>query len=209
MVKIILGITPARGGSKEVPRKNIKKCAGKPLIEWTIESALKSKLLDRYIVSTDDKEIADISEQAGAEILQRPEELAKDDTPTLPDVIQHALQQIPADIVVILQATSPIRNDDLIDYSIQKFLRQKADSLASGFICKYKPYGTYTELRQDINGFFYDDGNIYIIKSDLIKKGDRYGKNMAKVFTDKEENIEIDTEFDFWIAEKILEKRMG
>lgn len=200
---MILGITPARGGSKEIPRKNIKIIAGKPLIAWTIEAAMKSKLIDRYIVSTEDEEIAGIARRFGAEVLFRPSELATDDVSTL-SVLQHAIEQIPCDIVVLLQATSPIRSKGLIDECIREFMDNGYDSLATGFICKYTEYGKSELRRQDIPGFFYDDGNVYVINADLIRKGDRYGKKIVRKIISRWENIEIDDEFDFWVAEKVL-----
>ena len=133
---MILGITPARGGSKGLPGKNIKTIAAKPLIAWTIDAAKKSRLLDRYIVSTEDKEIAEISRKFAAEVLERPFELATDEALTL-SVLQHAIKQIPCDIIVLLQATSPIRKPGLIDECIKEFIDNKYDSLATGFICKY------------------------------------------------------------------------
>lgn len=203
----ILGITPARGGSKDIPRKNIKELCGKPLIAWTIEAAKKSRLLDRYVVSTEDREIAEIAKNYGAEVIDRPPELATDEATTL-SVLQDVLKKMDADVVVILQCTSPVRNEDLIDSCIKRFLDTGADSLATGFICQYQEYGTYSERRQDIKGFFYDDGNVYVIKADLIKKGDRYGQKMEKLTIDREQNVEVDDEFDFWIAEQIVGKRL-
>ena len=203
---IILGIIPARGGSKGIPRKNIKEIAGKPLIAWTIEAAKKSKLLNRFIVSTEDTEIANISRKCGAEVLERPTELATDEASTL-SVLQNILTKINADIIVVLQPTSPIRDIDLIDRCIKQFLDKKVDSLATGFICKYKEYGKNTLRRQDIEGFFYDDGNVYIIRADLVKKGDRYGKKIERMEISREQNVEIDDDFDFWLAENILNKR--
>ena len=200
-----MGITPARGGSKGIPRKNIKIIAGKPLIAWTIEAALHSKLLDRYIVSTEDMEIAEVSKKFKAEVLQRPDELATDEASTL-SVIRHAVEQIPCDIVVLLQATSPVKNQNLIDECIKEFIENGCDSLATGFMCKYIEYGKASLRRQDISGFFYDDGNIYVIKADLIRNGDRYGQNICRKIISRRENVEIDDEFDFWLAEKILNK---
>lgn len=204
---MILGIIPARGGSKDIPRKNVKEIAGKPLIAWTIEAAKKSKLLDKYIVSTEDEEIASVAKKCGADILYRPPEFATDEASTL-SVLQHAVENIPCDIVVLLQATSPIRRDGLIDECIKEFLDNDYDSLATGFICKYVEYGKNELRRQDIQGFFYDDGNIYAIKADLIKRGDRYGKKIGRKITSRWENVDIDDDFDFWMAEKILNNKV-
>ncbi len=202
---MILGVTPARGGSKGIPGKNIKPISGKPLIAWTIEAAGESRLLNKYVVSTEDKEIADIAKKYGAEVLYRPAELATDQASTI-SVLQHLIISIPCDIVVLLQATSPIRKKGLIDECIKEYLDNNYDSLATGFICKNVEYGKGEQRRQDIPGFFYDDGNIYVIKADIIKKGDRYGYNIGRKIIDRYQNIDIDDKFDFWLAEKALEK---
>lgn len=202
---MILGITPARGGSKGIPRKNIRTIAGKPLIAWTIETASQSNLIDRYVVSTEDHEIADVVAKYDVEVLQRPVDLATDDASTL-SVLQHAISQIPCDIIVLLQATSPIREKGLIDECIREFIDNAYDSLATGFICKYVEYGKNELRRQEIPGYFYDDGNIYVIKADLILKGDRYGKRIGRKMISKWENVDIDDEVDFWMAEKVLQK---
>ena len=205
---IIVGIIPARGGSKGIKRKNIKELCGKPLIAWTIEAAKKSKLLDRYVVSTEDKEIAEVSKKYGAEVIERPEELATDESLVLP-VLQHVLEKIDADVVVLLQGTSPVRDEGLIDYCIQKFLDSKADSLATGFICKLYEWGKGNQRRQDLKGWFYDDGNVYVTKAELIKKGNLWGDKRERVIISREQSFEIDEEFDFWLIEQIMKKRAG
>lgn len=205
--KTFLGVIPARGGSKGIPRKNIKMIAGKPLIAWTIEAALKSKLMGRCVVSTEDAEIAAVSRKYGAEMLERPKSLATDTATTL-SVLQQVLTQIPADAIVILQPTSPVRNPGLIDACIKKFKTTQADNLGTGFICKFMEYGSYTKRRQELQGFFYDDGNVYVVSSDLIKKNKLHGKKAQRIFTSREENVEIDDDFDFWLAEQILLKRL-
>ncbi len=200
---MILGITPARGGSKGIPGKNIKEISGKPLIAWTIEAAKESQMIDRYVVSTEDEEIAEISREYGADVIERPPELATDETITL-SVLQYVIEKIPCDSVVLLQATSPIRRGGLIDECIRDFIDNEYDSLATGFTCKYIEYGKNNSRRQDIEGFFYDDGNIYVIKADLIERGERFGKKVGKKVISRWENIEIDDEFDFWLAEQTL-----
>jgi len=205
---LILGVIPARGGSKYVPRKNVRMLCGKPLIAWSIEAADASSLLDSYVVSTEDSEIAEIAINYGAQVMDRPQELATDEADTLP-VLLHVLEQIEATTVVLLQPTSPIRDTDLIDRCIRKFLETGADSLATGFTCKYVEYGKNEKRRQDIPGFFYDDGNVYVIRADLIQRGDRYGEHIERVLLDREQNVEIDDEFDFWLAEQVLERRLG
>ncbi len=199
----ILGITPARGGSKGIPRKNIKEIAGKPLIAWTIEAAKESEMIDRYVVSTEDDEIAQIARGYGVEVFPRPAELATDEATTL-SVLQHTVEKIPCDSIVLLQATSPIRRGGLIDECIREFLDNEYDSLATGFTCKYVEYGKNNLRRQDIDGFFYDDGNIYVIKADLIERGERFGEKIGRKVISRWENTEIDDKFDLWLGEQIL-----
>ena len=202
-----LGIIPARGGSKGIPRKNVKMIAGKPLIAWTIEAAKAAGLLDHFVVSTDDPEIAQVSRDYGAEVIDRPSELATDEATTI-SALQHVLSQIEAENIVLLQPTSPVRDKDLIDNCIRKFEKVAADNLATGFICKFMEYGSYTQRRQELKGFFYDDGNVYVVKSELIKAGVMQGSKVERVETTKEQNVEIDDEFEFWIAGQVLEKRI-
>jgi CMP-N,N'-diacetyllegionaminic acid synthase len=204
---MVLGVTPARGGSKGIPGKNIRLCCGKPLIAWTIEAAVRSSLLDRFVVSTEDAGIADTARSHGADVLDRPEALASDTATTL-SVLQHVHSQVPADLVVLLQPTSPVRDPDLIDRCIRRLRESGADSLATGFICRFVEYGV-EHRRQDVPGFFYDDGNVYIYRGELIAKGDPIGRGIERVLLDREQNVEVDDEFDLWLAEKVLERRAG
>lgn len=202
-----LGIIPARGGSKGIPRKNIKIIAGKPLIAWTIEAAKQSKLLDRFVVSTEDAEIAAVSKKYGAEVIERPTKLASDKATTL-SVLHQVLSKIETSNIVLLQPTSAVRDAGLIDKCIKRFQETKVDNLATGFVCKFMEYGTYTQRRQELTGFFYDDGNVYVLKTELIKKETMFGEKTARVLISKEQNIEVDDGFDFWLAEQTLIKRI-
>ena len=204
---MILGVIPARGGSRGIPRKNLRLLCGKPLIAWTIEAAHASKLLDRAAVSTEDPEIADVARRCGAEVLERPRALAADETPML-SVLQHALAQIPADTLVLLQPTSPVRDPDLVDRCIRRFQEAEADSLATGFICRYVEYGTNLANRQALPGFFYDDGNVYVMRAGLVRQGDRHGRRIERVLLDRRQSVDIDEEFDFWLAERVLAERL-
>lgn len=201
-----LGVIPARGGSKGIPRKNIKPIGGKPLIAWSIEAAQQSKLLDDFVVSTEDPEIAEIAERYGAKVMDRPKKLATD-TATSISVLQDVLNRMPAQNIVLLQPTSPVREPGLIDRCITRFKRTGADNLGTGFICHFMEYGTYTARRQDLNGFFYDNGNVYVVKSDLIRQGKMFGKKVERLEISKEQGIEIDDDFDFWMVEQILLKQ--
>lgn len=202
--KKIVAIIPARGGSKSLPKKNIKPLCGKPLILWSIEAAKESKYIDRVVVSTEDKEIGGIAERGGAEVLWRPRELASD-TATTVSVLQHALENIPLDIIVLLQPTSPIRINNLIDRAIERFLESEADTLATGFIRHDYQWGTFNNLpRQQLKGWFYDDGNIYIHKPDYLKQGKWFGQKREQMVIDKYYNFEIDEEVNFFIIENLM-----
>jgi N-acylneuraminate cytidylyltransferase len=205
---MILGIIPARGGSKGIPKKNIRQICGKPLIAWTIEAAQRSRLLDRFVVSTEDAEIARISREWGAEVVDRPQELATDEATTL-SVLQNVLVKNPADTVVLLQCTSPVRDPDLIDRCIKKYQESNADAVATGYMCNLFEWGTYSARRQELSTFFHDDGNVYVIRSENILKGDMFSGKRETVLTDRRCTFEIDDEFDFWINEKILENFAG
>jgi CMP-N,N'-diacetyllegionaminic acid synthase len=225
----ILAIVPARGGSKGLPQKNIKDFNGKPLIYWTIKAAKDSKYINKIIVSTDDPEIAKISESFGAEIPGlRPKELSEDNTPTLP-VIHHVLDQLNRnqsyvpDLIITLQATSPLRNSKHIDEALDLFLNSpSADSLVS---CTKVPHnfnpeslmtlnnysfleyinsGTNLKFsRQDKKIYFARNGAaIYITKYNVIDKGLLVGK-ILPFFMKLSESIDIDNIDDFFIAESI------
>src|SRR3989338_1201278 len=123
----ILGIIPARGGSKSIPRKNIKPLGGKPLIAWTIDAAEQAAVFDRIILTTDDEKIAAVGKQRGIEVpFLRPKELAEDATPTLP-VLQHAVQwlkeheQYEPDAIMLLQPTAPFRQASHIQEAVKVF----------------------------------------------------------------------------------------
>jgi CMP-N,N'-diacetyllegionaminic acid synthase len=201
-----LGLIPARGGSKGIPRKNIKPMAGKPLIAWSIEAAQASKRLDRFVVSTEDAEIAKVARKYGAEVLDRPKKLAGDTASGL-SVIQHALDMIQADAIVLLQPTSPVRRPGLIDECIVRYEKSGCDNLGTGYMCSLFEYGSYTQRRQDLKPFFHDDGNVYVFSAKLIRQGKLFGKKVERFEVPRDHTFEIDDEFDFWLNEKVLEER--
>jgi len=202
----VLAVIPARGGSKGVPGKNIKRIAGKPLLAWTIEHAKASRLIDRVVVSTEDPKIARVARRWGAEVVDRPRALATDKADTLP-VLQHALRRCPADVLVVLQCTSPVRSAGLADRCIAKFLRQRADSLGSVHLDHSYEYGRDMPRRQEIRPRLVDNGSVYVNRADLVLRGDRYGRKIATLVTAREEGFEIDEPFDFWLCEKLLSER--
>lgn len=202
-----LAIIPARGGSKGLPKKNIKEIFGKPLIAWSIESAKKSKLIDKCIVSTDSEEIADVARNWGIEVVMRPPELATDEATTISLVQYHATIFQEANNFIVLQPTSPLRSENLIDTCIEKYVTGGYTNLATGFYCKYKEFGTHNNLRrQDYEGFFYDDGNVYVLSKKLVSQGLWFGDHICKFEIPKYQNFEIDDEIDFLILETLLSK---
>ena len=140
----IIALIPARGGSKGIPKKNIKNLRGKPLISYSIGSAKKTKYINKVVVSTEDKEIAEISREYDAEIIERPEELAEDESSTI-DTILHALEVLRAenynpDIIILLQPTSPLRNAEDIDSAIELFLNSDCESVVSVCEVEHPPH---------------------------------------------------------------------
>ncbi len=166
--KTVLGVIPARGGSKRFPRKNVASFRGKPLLVWTIEAAEKSEYIDTLICSTDDPEAALLATGAGCHLLHRPAELATDEA-TSEDVIRHALKSYPSDIVVLLQPTSPLRTTEDIDACIQMF--------------HVEPIVSYCENRRN--------GAVYICNSQLID----FTKNIP-YFMPQERSLDIDYKED-------------
>lgn len=222
----ILGLIPARGGSKGVPGKNIKPLAGKPLIAYTIEQAKASKLLDRLIVSTDDADIAQTAAVFGAEVpFMRPAELAQDHTGSL-DVVRHALDFFEKsgerfDAVCLLQATSPYRPEGVIDEAIRLFMDKKPDSLVSvrKVPDEFNPHWTFEieergrlristgdkkiiPRRQELPPAYHRDGAIYISSTEAIRdKGSLLGDDIVAFPIDSPKLINIDTMEDWLEAE--------
>ena len=222
----ILAIIPARGGSKGIPLKNIQKLGKLPLIAYTINSAKKSKRVNRIIVSTDNKKIAKIAEKFGAEIpFLRPKEVSKDSSSTL-DVVNHTLQYLEKnesyipDIITILLPTSPFRSSTLIDDTIKSLEKTNATSVVSvlkskeqhafkAFLLKngnLKPFRKdYRKFyqRQLLPDFFHTTGAAYTFWYDTLKKyGHYYGPRMKPIISKEEKmNIDVDSIFDLFIAE--------
>lgn len=221
-----LAIIPARGGSKGIPRKNIKQLAGKPLIYHTIKAALDSKYISRVILSTEDEEIASVAKACGAEISVRPVELAQDETKTAPvlvDVIEQlAKQNYRPDVVVLLQATCPLRDSKRLDEAIELFINNPdCDSVFSvkkigltHALWRENHDGTVLGLydyrhrprRQDLDAHYslmQETGETYIIRTDVLMKiGDFIGEK--PIFHIVDNSVDIDTEEDFKFAEEFL-----
>lgn len=223
--KSVLAIIPARGGSKGVPRKNIRMLAGKPLIAWTIQEALKSRYLDRIIVSTEDAEIAEVAKAWGAEVpFMRPTEFAQDNTPGIEPVI-HAIRSLPVyDYVVLLQPTSPLRCCADIDGCIELCENRKAPSCVSVSEPDKSPYWMFTvdtqgrmsrllELertisrRQELPPVYALNGAVYVAQTlSFLEEKSFVTESTVPYVMSKTDSIDIDTETDFAIAEFFLER---
>ncbi len=221
----ILAIIPARGGSKGVPRKNIRLLCGKPLIAHTIEAALNSEHINRVVVSTEDQEIAEVARQYGAETIVRPAELANDSVPTAP-VLEHVVgylketEDYRADVLVLLQPTSPLRGSHHVDEALETFFGNKYDSLLSvcsshAFIWRLDRDEAYPinydfrdrPRRQDREPEYRENGAIYITKCDMLMREHSFlGGKIGFYHMPEDISIEIDTMFDFWLAEQIMSK---
>ena len=221
--KSVLAVIPARGGSKGLPNKNILELAGKPLIAWSIEAASESKYIDRLIISTDSKEIADVAKQYNCEVpFMRPPELATDDA-NLNDVILHALDMIgdPYDIVIILQPTSPLRDSEDIDHALEFMRDNNVPTVVS--VCKankplnwhfiVKVDGTLKPIlqnkiisnRQECESTYIPNGALYISKTEYFKSTNTFYNDLtiAYIMT-QEKSVDIDSQFDFAIAESLI-----
>jgi len=220
--KKILGIITARGGSKGIPRKNIQILSGKPLIAWTIIEAQKSQYIDKIILSSDDKEIIDISKQWGCEVpFVRPKKFAKDDTSSVIPVL-HAVQQLPGfDYIVLLQPTSPLRSvediDGCIDLCFQKnsniCVSVTSSTINSFLLCKItkslclEPFlqEGFIPRRQDTPELYIINGAVYVAKIDWLKQTQSFltPETMAYVMP-QIRSLDIDTELDMKICEQLL-----
>jgi len=222
----VLGVIPARGGSKGVPRKNIREVAGKPLIAYTIEAALKS-VVERVVVSTDDPEIARVAKECGAEVpFIRPAELARDGVVTeLP--IMHAVQFVEEhgyrpDIVVQLFPTNPLRTAGDIDLAIEKLIETRADAVITvNAVIEHpnwmvrlegdkvrrisaKPIGQ----RQDQEALYIFNAAVIATKRDvLMNEEDIFKKDCRAIVIDRERAVDINTELDMLVAEALLKRR--
>lgn len=224
----ILGIIPARGGSKGLKRKNILPLGKKPLLQYTFESAKNSKLLTKVILSSEDVEIIEVAKGLGLEVpFKRPDNLSQDTTTSL-EVVKHALHYFKEkgelfDAVCLLQPTTPFRESELIDKAIQKFISDSPDSLVSvrEVPHEYNPHWIFEEKdgrlsiatgekeiisrRQELPKAYFRDGAIYLTKASMIlDQNSLYGKNIGFIDTTDSPYVNIDTPSDWEKAESIL-----
>jgi CMP-N,N'-diacetyllegionaminic acid synthase len=227
LIMKVLAIIPARSGSKGIPLKNIKKLSGKPLIEYSINTAHNSKRIDKLIVSTDDKKIAKISKFLGAEVpFLRPKILSTDSSQTI-DLVKHAIKKLEKlnyipDIITILQPTSPFRTFNMIDESINLLEKSNSTSVISVAKIKNHPYSSFSfngeylkpvkknfqkyYQRQLLPELLYPTGGIYTFwTSTLLRYNSIYGSKIKPMIIDDDKvNIDIDNNFDFFVAEMCI-----
>ena len=227
----ILGIIPARGGSKGVPGKNIKILGNKPLIAYTIQAANNAKLLTDVVLSSDDNDIINCAKNYKIQIpFKRPKELATDESPTILTVV-HALnffkeKGILFDAVCLLQVTNPFRTSEFIDKAIVKFQESNTDSLVSVLKVpnEFNPHWLFEKdsadhlkistgekeiitRRQELPETYYRDGSIYMTKTDVIlNQQSLYGTSIAYIESDIENHVNIDTLEDWEKAIKLMNR---
>lgn len=228
----VVAIIPARGGSKGIPRKNLQRCGGRPLLAWSIEAGTRAQTIDRVWVSTEDPEIEQVAGAWGAGTIERPAELAIDTALTDP-VLVHAVQWLEAagdrpDLVVLLQPTVPIRRGGLVDECVLRLLESDADSLLTAYPLHFvwwrengyeydgdtgKPTSPAWRCqcprrprRQDMIArelMWHEDGSVFVTRTDLLlSTGKRLGGRMEVYETER--SVDIDDERDLLIADALL-----
>jgi N-acylneuraminate cytidylyltransferase len=231
----VLAIIPARGGSKKIPRKNIRLLAGLPMIVYSIQAAKESRYISKLLVSTDDQEIAEVARSWGAEVpFLRPQELAGDRVTDLP-VFQHVLQFLEEkenyrpDIVVHLRPTAPLRRAEHIDAAIDLYLSRRPDcvrSIAAATQHPYKMWKTkdgvltpflsylnreeeyFNQPRQALPSAYIQNGSVDIINPEIItKKHSMSGDNLLGFVMDEMDSVNVDQEEDFLLADILLMRR--
>jgi len=226
MAMSVLAIIPARGGSKGIPRKNIKPLAGKPLIAWTIDAAKQANVADRIVVTTEDEEIAAVARELGAEVpFMRPAELATDETPGIGPIL-HAIEQLPRhEWILLLQPTSPLRTHRDIEAIWQLCQSSAASSAVSISEVSKHPYWMFEKddqgklqpfipgrpdivRRQDLPAAYALNGALYLAKTEwLLQQGGFIGPETIGYVMPPERSADLDTEQDWrWVEFLIGQK---
>jgi CMP-N-acetylneuraminic acid synthetase len=224
-----VGLVPARGGSKGIPRKNARLLAGRPLLAYTADAAARARRLSRVILSTEDPEIAELGRSCGLEVpFVRPAELARDETPML-SVVEHALSWLEAqgdavDAVCLLQPTHPLRRSEDIDACIELCEQSGADAVVTIMAVppEFNPHWVYfrsetgelslatgeaapISRRQDLPPAFCREGSVYVTRRDVVlQQGSLYGRRLLGVQVDRARSVNLDTAEDWSRAEAIL-----
>ena len=230
----VLGLIPARGGSKGIPHKNIRPLGGRPLLEYTAKSALAAGRLSRVVLSTEDSEVAEIGRRCGLEVpFMRPVDLAQDATPSLP-VVQHALRWLEEhgdrfDAVCVLQPTTPLREAGEIDACIALLEESGADAVvtvrrvpdefnphwtylrdAHGYLRLYTGQAAPMPRRQDLPPAFHRDGSVYVTRRDVVlDRSSLYGDCLVGYAVDDRPCVNIDTPADWARAEQLILASVG
>jgi N-acylneuraminate cytidylyltransferase len=226
----ILGLVTARSGSKGIPGKNIVSLAGRPLIQYTIDAAKASHSIDSVVVSTDDTGIAGIAKQLGTVVVMRPKALATDTSPVV-DAVVHALDTLKMkgyspEIIILLQPTSPLRSGEDIDRALDIFTGSDAESVISVCEAEHSPYWDFVikndilhpvfeenasgKRRQDLPKVFRPNGAIYIITPKTLRRYNGFITEKCRPYImPRERSVDIDTSFDLFIAECLLNRSNG
>lgn len=219
---MVLAVIPARGGSKGIPRKNVRLMGGKPLIYYAIENAKKCPLIDHVAVSTDDEEISSIAKMYGVEVVTRGEELSGDAV-TLDPVIYDAVLQMETgkgvryDVVVTLQPTSPLLTEKTLTDALRAFQEQDADTFISAINKPHLTWGksdgafvpNYSERknRQQLPPNYLETGAFLITRRDCMTAGNRIGKHSSICEMPEQEATDIDTMEDWFVCQAALNKK--
>lgn len=228
----VLGLIPARGGSKEIPQKNERMLGGRPVLQYTAQAALEAERLARVVLSTDSRTIADLGVQIGVEVpFMRPAELAQDETPMIP-VVQHAIETLESagdsfDAVCLLQPSNPFRSSEDIDGAVGLMEQTGASSVlslvdvgdnhparmkyvsAEGLVVN-PPFAEESEgqLRQTLPKVYLREGSIYLARRDLVmEQNTLQGPDCRAWIVSAERALKLDTLLDWRIAESLLEIR--
>jgi CMP-N,N'-diacetyllegionaminic acid synthase len=224
--KTYLAIIPARGGSKRLPRKNALNLNGKPLVAWSIEAGLKSKYIDKVVVTSDDSEILEIAKQYKADTIQRPIELSND-TATTFDAIKHTIDNCETyDYIVLLQATSPLRNEKHIDEAIELLQSSNSDAVVSVCEAEHSPlwsnklppdsdlsnfldYSIVNKRSQDLDQYYRLNGAIYLcLTRRLSEEKTLFIKDKIVAYRmPQEQSVDIDSEVDLCLASCLINKQ--
>ena len=224
----VAALVPARGGSKGIPRKNVVEVAGKPLIAWTIETALRSSVLDRVVVSTDDEEIARVSKEWGADVpLYRPAELSLDDSPSIA-AVNHAIrwleenQNYRPDALLLLQPTSPLRTAEDVRNAVHLLFERNASAVVSVYQPHTHPYwfkkitkdgylssfleGTVEPVRrQDLPPVYALNGSIFLARREILLHEETFCPDRTCAYIMPEErSLDIDSPADLRLANYLL-----
>ncbi|MDZ4405789.1 acylneuraminate cytidylyltransferase family protein [Prosthecobacter sp.] len=227
----IIGLIPARGGSKGIPGKNLRSLGGKPLLQWAFEAAKDSGVVERVMLSTDSEEIADMGRKLGIEVpFLRPAELAQDDTPMIV-VLKHLIEHLRAtdtlpDAIMLLQPTAPLRRAAHLKQAGELLIPEGVDSVVGvteipqhyaphyamkitpdGHLTHYLPDSAAIKRRQDVPKAYSRDGTVYLFRiSTLETYNDIYGANCIPLLIPSDETLNLDTMEDWEHAERVFSR---